>query len=202
LSAIGTGAGHRWRDVRLLLATRARTPAADASGQPGHSDSQSRAAIPSPEAPGPGVSVRTFAERIALLDDEQRGILALTARGFRRVDIAAALHLSESRIGVRRAALERAGEVLAPLLDVDAYAGAANMLLAEVLEEQRAGLDERIRLLEASVAREPDWVSNRQDLAWAYSESGRHSEAAEQLERAIGSVRSADPRVDAGPRQL
>jgi hypothetical protein len=43
------------------------------------------------------------------------------------------------------------------------------------------------------VAREPDWVSNRQDLPWAYSEAGRHQEAAEQLERALRSVLTADP---------
>jgi tetratricopeptide (TPR) repeat protein len=90
-------------------------------------------------------------------------------------------------------ALERAREVLTPLIDTPETAGAARLLLAEVGEEQGMTVDERISLLEASVAAEPEWISNRQDLAWAYSEAGRHQEAATQLEAALHSVIAANP---------
>lgn len=90
-------------------------------------------------------------------------------------------------------ALARAEEVLTPLLDSDSNEGAAYMLLAEVRDEQGADIAERIRLLETSVAREPDWVANRHDLAWAYSAAGRHDEAAAQLRKALEFVRAPDP---------
>lgn len=89
--------------------------------------------------------------------------------------------------------LQRAAEVLMPLLDESAAAGAAHMLLAEVRDEQGGDLAERISLLERSVALEPDWVNNRQDLAWAYSEAGRHADSAAQLQAAMAAVRDADP---------
>lgn len=90
--------------------------------------------------------------------------------------------------------MTRAQELLTPLLDVEPYSGAAHMLLAEVRDEQGATVDARIRLLETSVAIEPDWVSNRHDLAWAYSEAGRHEEAATQLQAALHAIRPEDPR--------
>jgi tetratricopeptide (TPR) repeat protein len=80
-----------------------------------------------------------------------------------------------------------------PLLNHPTHAAAAHLLLAEVRDEQGGDLDERIALLERSVALAPDWVSNRQDLAWAYSEAGRQADATAQLNHAIGAVRAADP---------
>lgn len=115
---------------------------------------------------------------------------------------AARIWLAHTLLHVRMdaVAVERAREVLTPLLTVPTAAGAANLLLAEIREEQGADLDERIALLESSVAREPDWVSNRHDLAWAYSDAGRHADAAEQLERALRSVVPVDPAWDAARR--
>jgi tetratricopeptide (TPR) repeat protein len=92
-----------------------------------------------------------------------------------------------------QAALDRATQLLIPLLDHPIYAGAAHLLLAEVRDEQGRDLAERIGLLERSVALAPDWVSNRQDLAWAYSEAGRQEDAAAQLNQAITAVRAVDP---------
>jgi tetratricopeptide (TPR) repeat protein len=91
------------------------------------------------------------------------------------------------------AALRRAADLLTPLLNHPTHAAAAHLLLAEVRDEQVGDLDERIALLERSVALAPDWVSNRQDLAWAYSEAGRQEDATAQLNQAIGAVRAADP---------
>lgn len=96
--------------------------------------------------------------------------------------------------------LARAQDLLTPLLDAGTYGGAAHMLLAEVRDEQGADVGERIRLLEASVAQEPDWVSNRHDLAWAYSAAGRHDAAAEQLEQALEAIRAEDPSWTAAER--
>lgn len=107
----------------------------------------------------------------------------------------AGLWLAYALLHVRMDApsLVRAGEVIAPLLAVPASSGGAHLLLAEIGEEQGRGVDERIGLLEASVAREPDWVANRQDLAWAYSEAGRHDDAAAQLQHALTCVLPVDP---------
>jgi len=90
-------------------------------------------------------------------------------------------------------ALARARDAVTPLLDTHPYGGAATLLLAEVRDEQGAGLAERIHILERSVAQEPDWVSNRQDLSRAYSEAGRNEDALEQLRRALNSISSVDP---------
>lgn len=89
--------------------------------------------------------------------------------------------------------LSRAIEVLTPLLEDPTFDGPASMMVAEVLEEQGADLGDRIQFLEMSVAKEPSWVNNRQDLAWAYSASGRSEDARRQLELALGSVRRANP---------
>ena len=89
--------------------------------------------------------------------------------------------------------LTHAAELLAPLLDDPTYAAAAHLLLAEVQDEQGGDLTQRITLLERSVALAPDWVSNRQDLAWTYSEAGRHADAAAQLKEALTATRTADP---------
>ena len=91
-----------------------------------------------------------------------------------------------------RPALARANEVLATLRNDPVYAGAANMLLAEIGEEQHAELGERIRFLEASVAAEPTWINNRHDLAMAYAEAGRVEEATAQLRVALENVRSEE----------
>lgn len=117
---------------------------------------------------------------------------------------AAQLWLAYALLHVRMDAesVERARQILSPLIDWPGLAGAAGLLLAEVREEQGAGLDERIALLEASVEREPDWVSNRQDLAWAYSEAGRHLDAVRELKQAIGSIVAVDPSWDDGRRNF
>jgi tetratricopeptide (TPR) repeat protein len=74
------------------------------------------------------------------------------------------------------------------------YTGAAYMLLAEVREEEGSlSTDKKIQLLEASVSYEPNWVYNRQSLAWAYMEAGRHSDAIEQINHALANVRTPEP---------
>jgi len=93
------------------------------------------------------------------------------------------------------AALARAAEVLESLLDGDSeVAAAARMLLTEVLEERGSPrLDERIRLLEESVEREPGWVYNRQSLAWAYRDAGRHADALDQIDDAVRNATGIHP---------
>lgn len=92
-------------------------------------------------------------------------------------------------------ALRRAAALLGPVIEKDPQrAGAALMLLAEILEEQGAlPLDRRIALLEASVRSEPEWVHNRQSLAWAYKEAGRLSDALAQIRAALTNIASPDP---------
>ena len=92
-------------------------------------------------------------------------------------------------------ALKRAVELLGPVLeDGSSYTGAAFMLLAEILEEPGdLPLERKIQLLEASAELEPEWVYNRQSLAWAYSEAGRFAEALAQLQRARANVIPPDP---------
>lgn len=70
------------------------------------------------------------------------------------------------------------------------YASASYLLLAEVLEAQaNLSVDKKIQLLETSVSLEPDWVYNRQNLAWAYMDAGRFLDAFEQIKQALVNVR-------------
>lgn len=107
----------------------------------------------------------------------------------------ATIWLAYALVHVRldQAAMNRATDLLTPLLDDRTHAAAAHLLLAEVRDEQGADVAERIALLERSVALAPDWVNNRQDLAWAYSEADRQADAAAQLNQAITAIRAADP---------
>jgi hypothetical protein len=57
--------------------------------------------------------------------------------------------------------------------------------------------DTKIRLLEASVKCEPEWVYNRQSLAWAYRDTGRFDEALMQIEKALDNIR--EPHSDWNP---
>lgn len=95
--------------------------------------------------------------------------------------------------GMDQDSLARAREVVTPVLENTSHAGAAYMLLGEIGEEDGVEVAERIRLLEASVAAEPEWVNNRHDLAVAYFEAGRSEDATAQLEAALGSIRGEDP---------
>ena len=91
--------------------------------------------------------------------------------------------------------LRRAADLLESVIQEDPqHAGAAYMLLAEVLDEAgNLPLNRKLQLLEASVHREPGWVFNRQSLAWAYTEAGRYSDALAQLRIALANVTKADP---------
>ena len=98
-----------------------------------------------------------------------------------------------------RAARQRAIALLKEITEAGAgerpepaYAAAAYMLLAEAGAESLP-VDERIRLLEASVAHEPGWVYNRQSLAWVYREAQRYEEALRELGRARDNVATVDP---------
>jgi tetratricopeptide (TPR) repeat protein len=92
-------------------------------------------------------------------------------------------------------AIRRAKTLLESVIQADPqHAGAAYMLLAEVLEEEgNLPVDQKIKMLETSVALEPDWVFNRQSLAWAYRQAGKFSNALEQIEKALGNVSQPDP---------
>ena len=93
------------------------------------------------------------------------------------------------------AAIRKAKELLESVIQADPqHAGAAYMLLAEVLEEEgNLPVDQKIEMLEKSVALEPDWVFNRQSLAWAYRQTGKFSKALEQIEKALSNVTQPDP---------
>jgi thioredoxin-like negative regulator of GroEL len=92
-------------------------------------------------------------------------------------------------------AIRRAAVLLESIIQTDPHhAGAAYMLLAEVLEEEsHLTVDRKIQLLEASVSLEPDWVYNRENLAQAYHEAGRFSDALEQIHKALANVTTTDP---------
>jgi tetratricopeptide (TPR) repeat protein len=93
------------------------------------------------------------------------------------------------------AALRRAAILLESLIQTSPkLAGAAYMLLAEVLDEEgNLTVDRKIELLEKSVALEPGWVHNRESLAWAYMEAGRFADALEQINRALTNVVTPTP---------
>ena len=93
-------------------------------------------------------------------------------------------------------ALRRATTLLESVIESGdtQYTAAAYMLLAEVLEEKGSlSTDKQIQLLEASVSSEPNWVYNRQSLAWAYMEAGRHSDALEHINQALANVKTPEP---------
>lgn len=92
-------------------------------------------------------------------------------------------------------ALRRAAGLLQSVIQADPqHAGAAYMLLAEVLEEEGSlPVDTKIQLLESSVACEPGWVYNRESLAWAYMESGRYADALERIHKASSNIMQPDP---------
>lgn len=74
------------------------------------------------------------------------------------------------------------------------YAAAADMLLADLLdEEDDPSPAEKIPLLEASARKQPEWVHNHESLAWAYLEAGRPREALEHIRRALANVIELDP---------
>lgn len=102
------------------------------------------------------------------------------------------------------AALTRAADVLEPLRTSSSprLSAAAHLLLAEIGDERGQVVGDRIRLLEASIEQRPDWVSNRQDLAWAYSEVGRQADAAAQLRVALAAIIPADPAWSVGRREF
>jgi tetratricopeptide (TPR) repeat protein len=93
------------------------------------------------------------------------------------------------------ASLRQSVEMLQGVVSASgSYAAAAGMLLAEALEELgELAQDEKIRLLEASVEREPGWVYNRQSLGWAYAEAGRLADARQQYDHALANVATPDP---------
>jgi thioredoxin-like negative regulator of GroEL len=85
---------------------------------------------------------------------------------------------------VRAAALLESASATGPRI-----AGAAYMVLKEVLEELgQLSLERKIALFESSVAYEPDWIQNRQHLAWAYVEAGRLEAGRAQLHRALSNA--------------
>jgi tetratricopeptide (TPR) repeat protein len=92
------------------------------------------------------------------------------------------------------AALRKAVGLLEAIIQHEpAGSGHAYLLLAEALEDQgRLSADDKIRLLEASVKCEPEWVYNRQSLAWVYRDTGRFEEALIQIEKALDNIREPD----------
>jgi thioredoxin-like negative regulator of GroEL len=96
---------------------------------------------------------------------------------------------------VERPALKRAKALLASVIDTDPeYRGAAYMLLAEALYDMgKLPIGKEIRMLESSVACEPEWVYNRYRLAGAYKRVGRFSDAVDQMQRAVANIKDADP---------
>lgn len=92
-------------------------------------------------------------------------------------------------------ALERAAQLLQSVIEEDPrLEGAAYLLKAEVLEELGSlSLSQKIKLLEASVKSRPNWVYNRQSLAWAYAEAGRFPEAIDQINEALENIQQSDP---------
>jgi tetratricopeptide (TPR) repeat protein len=100
------------------------------------------------------------------------------------------------------AALARSRELLESMLESGGdLSAAARMLLAEVLEEQGATrLQDRIALLEESVAQEPRWVYNRQSLAWAYDEAGRQRDAFDQIDDAVRNATGVHPEASVALR--
>jgi tetratricopeptide (TPR) repeat protein len=104
---------------------------------------------------------------------------------------------------------QRAKELIQPLIEKDdEWAAAAYQLLASVRydESQDTGaaradtLTERLALLETSVAKAPDWITNRESLAEAYKWAGRYSEAVEQVKKAIANVWSSQPNTSEWPK--
>ena len=90
----------------------------------------------------------------------------------------------------------RAKKLLESIIETgDSWTGAAyhfldyaEWLIADYANRGDEIIDRRIALLEASVAREPEWVLNRILLAHVYEKAGRYSEAMEQLEKALKNV--------------
>lgn len=78
--------------------------------------------------------------------------------------------------------------------DDRALRAAALLLLAEIgqgLED--LSVPEMIKLLQESVALAPDWVANRNLLAWYLAEIGERDAAAVQLRAALGNIVPVDP---------
>jgi tetratricopeptide (TPR) repeat protein len=101
-------------------------------------------------------------------------------------------------------AVGRGRDVLGSAIDAtdDAAAAASLALLAESLGDDEDSLGDRIRLLERSVRRRPDWVHNRQSLGWEYERAGRLAEALDQLLRARRNIVQPDPRWDSVTRNF
>lgn len=100
-------------------------------------------------------------------------------------------------------ALQRAIAITQRLEGDRELGGAAAMLWAEALEDAGELVkSEKVRLLEMSVRRSPDWVNNRERLAWAYEESGRFEEALEHVRKALANLEtfSAPRRVSTESR--
>jgi len=93
------------------------------------------------------------------------------------------------------AAIRRAAILLESVIQTNPErAGAAYLLLAEVLDEEgNLTVDRKIELLEKSVALEPTWVHNRESLAWAYMEAARFADALEQISKALTNVVTPNP---------
>ena len=67
--------------------------------------------------------------------------------------------------------------------------GAAAMLRAEASQDAgKITKPEKVRLLETSVGRSPNWVSNRERLAWAYEQVGKFREALEHVRTALSNL--------------
>lgn len=87
-------------------------------------------------------------------------------------------------------AVQRAADLLRPLTTGRRpWAGAAMLLLAEVLDElPNPSAAERQRMLALSVAAEPDWVNNHESLAWILLDADHVEEACQELRAARANV--------------
>lgn len=93
-----------------------------------------------------------------------------------------------------QAALQRAVALTERLEDDWELRAAAALLRAEALEDAgELSKSEKVRLLEMSVSRSPDWVSNRERLAWVYAELGRFEEALDHVRRALSNLEAFEP---------